>query len=102
MQEYTGNKLDLSEGLVLVDFYATWCGPCKKMKVFLKSSAPDILPIVMVDTDTYEDVSAKYQISSLPTLILLQNGREMDRVEGYSEDRVRSLFKTAKMLMTSE
>jgi thioredoxin len=70
---------------VLVDFYATWCGPCQMMTKILEQVQVQMqgqLKIVKIDTDKYEQLAAQHQIYALPTLVLFKNGQEADRVEG--------------------
>ncbi|HLO49909.1 MAG TPA: thioredoxin [Kamptonema sp.] len=70
---------------VLVDFYATWCGPCKIMASILEEvneQMRDRLQIVKIDSDKYEDLASQYHIYALPTLVLFKNGQQVDRIEG--------------------
>lgn len=84
MNDY--NKLLEGDKLVLVDFYATWCGPCKKMAPFLKDMAHEeegYLKIVKVDADENEALSSEMQITGLPTLILYKNSKVVWQHLGY-------------------
>jgi len=70
---------------VLVDFYATWCGPCKIMASILEevnAQMRDRLLIVKIDSDKYEQLASQYHIQALPTLVLFKNGQQVDRIEG--------------------
>ncbi len=70
---------------VLVDFYATWCGPCQMMVPILEqvsSQLQDRLQVVKIDSDKYPRLSSQYQIQALPTLVLFRNGEPIDRIEG--------------------
>jgi thioredoxin len=83
MIKYLKNEeefLDLiSDGNVLVDFYAEWCGPCKIMGEILESVDGNI---VKVNTDTFPNLAQKFGIMSIPTLILFKNGSEADKLIG--------------------
>jgi len=74
-----------SELPVLVDFYATWCGPCQVMVPILEqvsAQTKEQLMVVKIDTDKYEQLASQHQIYALPTLVLFKNGVEVDRIEG--------------------
>jgi len=70
---------------VLVDFYATWCGPCQMMTPILEqvgANLRDRLQVVKIDTDKYPNLASKYQIEALPTLVLFKNGEPAEKIEG--------------------
>ncbi|MCU0535625.1 MAG: thioredoxin [Hydrococcus sp. Prado102] len=70
---------------VLVDFYATWCGPCQMMAPILEQVGDRLknrLQIVKIDTDKYPGLASQYQIHALPTLVLFKNGQPVERIEG--------------------
>lgn len=70
---------------VLVDFYATWCGPCQMMAKILEEVNTQVgqkVQIVKIDTERYPDLASKYQVYSLPTLVLFRQGQPVDRIEG--------------------
>ncbi|NPD92826.1 thioredoxin [Xylanibacter muris] len=71
--------------LVLVDFFATWCGPCKMMHPVLeqvKATLGDRIRIIKVDVDKHGDISAAYRIQSVPTLMLFRKGEVLYRQSG--------------------
>ena len=78
------------EGLVLVDFYATWCGPCKMMTPVLEQLDEELkgeLTIAKIDVDEESELAGEYRISSIPTLVLLKNGKPVDSAIGYRDAR---------------
>ena len=70
---------------VLVDFYATWCGPCQMMAPILEQVGAHLknrVQVVKIDTDRYPGLATQYQIHALPTLALFKNGQLVERIEG--------------------
>lgn len=84
---------------VLVDFYADWCGPCKMMAPVLDDFARDKLGEVIVaklDTDRNQATAARFNIRSIPTLIVFQDGKEAAREMGaVSKQRLEALVSSA-------
>jgi thioredoxin 1 len=74
-----------SEKPVLVDFWATWCGPCVAMAPVLKDVAEkvgDKAKIIKIDVDKNEQLASQYQIQSIPTMILFKKGKQIWRESG--------------------
>ncbi|KAJ0255986.1 Thioredoxin Y1 [Hirschfeldia incana] len=74
-----------SDKPVLVDFYATWCGPCQFMVPILSevsATLKDKIQVVKIDTEKYPSIANKYKIEALPTFILFKDGEPCDRFEG--------------------
>ena len=73
-----------SDKPVFVDFYATWCGPCKMMSPILEQLSEEMKDVkfAKIDVDDAERLAILYGISSIPCMILFKNGEEADRVVG--------------------
>ena len=88
MIEYQGeNYTDVigKQGLVAVQYYATWCGPCKMLKPVLDAVAQDEKDVdfYRVDIDQYRDQAIQSGIRSVQTVVLYKDGEEVDRTSGY-------------------
>ncbi len=76
-------KKETLEGKVLVDFNATWCGPCRMLKPIIDEySETTTIKVLSVDVDQNEDLARQYNIYSIPCLILFQDGVEIKRNVG--------------------
>ncbi len=76
---------------VLVDFSATWCGPCKRLEPVVHEIADDYdgrLKVVKVDIDKAPGIAAKFAVMSVPTLVLFRDGQVMDQLTGLVAKRV--------------
>ena len=71
----------IHDGLVLVDFFATWCGPCKMLSPILEDL--DDIKVVKIDVDEHPDLAKKEGILSVPTLLLFNEGKLKDRKSGF-------------------
>lgn len=72
-----------SEDKVLVDFFANWCHPCKRLEPALEDLSEE-MNIKKVDVDESPEIAEKFQVMGLPTLILFQDGEEVNRTTGFS------------------
>jgi len=73
-----------NEGLVLLDFYADWCGPCKMIAPILEKIAgarPDV-KVFKIDVDKSQELTQRFRITSMPTLVFLKEGKESSRLLG--------------------
>jgi len=75
---------DLQTGKVLVDFFATWCGPCKMVAKQLEKYEEEIndVRVVKINIDKDSDLAEEYGIRSIPTLIYMEHGEIIDRKTG--------------------
>ena len=76
---------EIQRGVVLVDFYADWCGPCRMMTPVLEQVAKDVkgkAVIGKLDIDKAQKIASEFQVTSIPTLILYKDGKEVGRLVG--------------------
>jgi len=74
-----------SEKPVLIDFFGSWCGPCKMLTPILKQvkdSLGERISIIKIDVDENQELAAKYQVRGVPTMILYQSGKQLWRQSG--------------------
>ncbi|EUJ32347.1 thioredoxin [Listeria sp. FSL L7-1582] len=77
---------ETSEGLVLTDFWATWCGPCRMVAPVLEeidAEQGDKLKIVKMDVDANQETPGKFGVMSIPTLLIKKDGEVVDTIIGY-------------------
>ena len=72
------------QGAVIIDFFATWCGPCKRIAPTYEKLAEAFTNVTFlkVDVDEAPELTNEYNISAMPTFVFLKNGKEVKRVEG--------------------
>ncbi|CAH0549118.1 unnamed protein product [Brassicogethes aeneus] len=82
---------DAGSKLVIIDFFATWCGPCKMISPKLEELAKEYSDIVIlkVDVDECEDVAMEYKISSMPTFIFIKNKQTITTFSGANYDKLK-------------
>mgnify|MGYP004559940405 FL=1 len=89
-------RAEISEGVVLVDFFATWCGPCKMLAPVLEElgeELPGKAKIVKVDIDQSMDLADEFRITSVPTMILFKNGKAVESLVGFlPKERIKQVI----------
>ena len=86
-----------SKGIVLVDFFATWCGPCKALAPTLEKLAPEFegkVNIYKVDIDKSQQLASQYRVMSVPTMKIFKDGEVVETIAGLqSESALRDKLK---------
>lgn len=95
MQELEQAFKDAGGKAVFIDFFATWCGPCKMIAPKLEEFSKVYTNVVVlkVDVDQCEDIAAKYAIQAMPTFIVFKNGQKVEDFCGANVDKVEALLK---------
>lgn len=80
-----------NNSLVLVDFYAEWCGPCKMLSPIIheiKEEMKDKVYVIKINVDEEDELANKFGVYSIPTLVLIKNEKEIDRKVGYNTKQI--------------
>ncbi|MGL5694632.1 MAG: thioredoxin [Peptostreptococcaceae bacterium] len=80
------NEVENKSGVVAVDFFATWCGPCKMLAPVYNALAEEMndkAEFLKVDIDQSMELAQKFSITTVPTVVVFKNGKEMDRLVGF-------------------
>lgn len=89
-------KEEIKKGVILVDFYADWCGPCRMLTPVLEKVAQKMqgtASVVKLDIDQAQRTAAGFQVTSIPTLILFKEGKEVGRLVGLrNEDDIKDFI----------
>ncbi|KAI0211834.1 Thioredoxin-2 [Lamellibrachia satsuma] len=80
---------------IIIDFFATWCGPCRMIAPEVESLSLKYTNIITlkVDVDEADDVAAKYEIEAMPTFIVIKNNVVVDKLQGASKPKLQEMFK---------
>ncbi|WP_160692164.1 thioredoxin [Clostridium sp. C2-6-12] len=79
-------KSEIESGVTVVDFFATWCGPCKMLAPVLEGLAGEMegkVKFIKVDIDQSLDLANEFQISSVPTMIIFKDGQKAEQLVGF-------------------
>lgn len=90
---------EIETGVCLVDFNAIWCGPCRMLTPIIEEIAKEYegkAKVAKLDIDSEQKTAAKYQVTSVPTIILFKNGEEKERLVGLRDkDEITKIVKSA-------
>jgi len=89
------DKVLAQEKLVIIDFFATWCGPCKMQAPIISEIAQERSDIIVgkVDVDEQQELAQTYGVMSIPTIVLMKKGKVLETVVGYqSKENLLSLI----------
>ena len=90
IKKFTDDNFDegVSKGVVLIDFYADWCGPCRMLAPVIEELAHEMsgkMTVAKVDTDQAINTAARFEVTSIPTMILFKDGKAVKRVVGLKD-----------------
>lgn len=75
---------ETKEGLVLVDFFATWCGPCSMLSPVIEDLEKEMeIKVLKIDVDELPEIAQKFRVMSIPTLLLFKDGKMVNHALGY-------------------
>lgn len=91
------DKVRTSNKLVVMDFFATWCGPCKMLTPIFESLSQEMgeqVDFAKIDIDRSLEIAQEYKIVSVPTMIIFKNGKEVQRIVGFlPKEQIKSKIK---------
>ena len=79
-------KSEIESGITVVDFFATWCGPCKMLAPVLEGLSGDMegkVKFIKVDIDQSLDLANEFQIASVPTMVIFKDGQKVEQLVGF-------------------
>lgn len=87
-------KKEVASGTVLVDFFATWCGPCQMLSPVIEELNKQVsIKVLKIDVDEVSDLAREYRVMSIPTLIVFKDGKMSKKELGYMPlERLKALI----------
>ena len=97
-EDFESKLTDAGDHLVVVDFYATWCGPCKMISPKVEELAKELTNVLFlkVDVDECEDLAVEYNIMSMPTFVFIKNKQTLTTFSGAHFERLNELIQEHK------
>ncbi|KAL0100322.1 hypothetical protein PUN28_019587 [Cardiocondyla obscurior] len=89
---------DAGNKLVVIDFFAVWCGPCKMIGPQVEDLSKEMEDVVFlkIDVDECEDIAAEYDISSMPTFVFIKEGKVLETFSGASIEKLQNTIQKHK------
>ena len=92
-------KNEIGNGITVVDFSATWCGPCKMLSPVLEDLAGDMegkVNFIKVDIDQSLDLASEYQISSVPTMVIFKDSQKVNQLVGFlPKEKIKEVIESS-------
>ena len=87
-------KKEVASGTVLIDFFATWCGPCQMLSPVIEELNKQVsIKVLKIDVDEVSDLAREYRVMSIPTLIVFKDGKMIKKELGYMPlERLKALI----------
>jgi len=85
LHEKEFDKAVSTKKVVIIDFYANWCGPCKRLKPILEEVAEEGVIVYSVDVDHNRELASRFDVSSIPTVLLFKDGKQVDMFVGLKD-----------------
>jgi len=86
---------EIKDGVVVVDFFATWCGPCKMLAPIFAELSTEMegkVKFIKVDVDQCPDISMQYSVASIPTIIVFKDGKNVNTTVGFvPKERIKEI-----------
>ncbi|KAI8035418.1 thioredoxin-1 [Drosophila gunungcola] len=101
MTDYHKRIEAASDKLIVLDFYANWCGPCKDMESTVKSLARKYSTkavVLKIDVDKFEELTERYKVRSMPTFVFIKNNRRLASFSGADDHKLTDMM--AKLVKT--
>lgn len=94
MDDLQSKLEEAGSNLVMIDFHATWCGPCKVIAPKIDEFSKEFNNIVFlkVDVDECEDIATEYDISAMPTFVFIKNKQKIESFSGANADKLKQLL----------